>query len=165
MKVDNQYLKQLIEKLNTDPNFCDEFFKKESIDEMYEFASNEISGYTKKEFIEMMKSLEQDCNKFAELDESELDEIVGGASLGTEIAATIFKSFVESGGVNLFKKIANNLKKKKAEKAYKQYLKDNNLTEQEVVSQILAEAQKQAINAQVNDVLSAFKLSLLDKDN
>lgn len=171
--MENKFLIQLLEKLNTDSEFLDEFLRKDTVDKKYEFATNAISGYTKEEFIEMLKSLKKLQNKDfspsdeisdnkninnVNLDDESLDNVVGGSCIG--IAAAGAYGFLAGGGSNLIKKLSEKINKKDRDKKYNEYKKQHNLTDDDIVEMLVNEKTAESSKEYRQNLIDEFKKSL-----
>ena len=162
--MENKFLLELLEKLNSDPEFLNQFLKKETIDEMYEFSTNAVSGYSKEEFIELiekLKSFDKDNSQQSdskEIPDESLDKVSGGSIFG--VAASGLLGFIQGGGGSLIKKIGNKLTQPEKDKKYKEYLKKKNLTEAQLLEQLAQNQARANQEAYEKQLIEQFKSSL-----
>ena len=76
--TNNENLLKLIEEVNSDPEKIEQFSKKKSPQELYDYCISIVPGYTYKEFTEFMMYLADLISK--DLSEDELNNITGGTS-------------------------------------------------------------------------------------
>ncbi|MBQ2671566.1 MAG: hypothetical protein IJG00_02010 [Clostridia bacterium] len=76
--TNNENLLKLIEEVNSDPEKIEQFSKKDSPQELYDYCISIVPGYTYEEFTEFMMYLADLISK--DLSEDELNNITGGTS-------------------------------------------------------------------------------------
>lgn len=76
--TNNENLLKLIEEVNSDPEKIEQFSKKNSPQELYDYCISIVPGYTYEEFTEFMMYLADLISK--DLSEDELNNITGGTS-------------------------------------------------------------------------------------
>ena len=76
--TNNENLLKLIEEVNSDPEQIEQFSKKNSTQELYDYCISIVPGYTYEEFTEFMMYLADLISK--DLSEDELNNITGGTS-------------------------------------------------------------------------------------
>lgn len=88
----------LAECLAQDQKFVEEFSKKETVDEQYAFAKTKVKGYSKDEFIEFMKNLEEAYKLKNELSPEDLEVASGGSGGMAKLAALAMLGLTFAGG-------------------------------------------------------------------
>lgn len=88
----------LAECLAQDQKFVEEFSKKKTVDEQYAFAQTKVKGYSKDEFIEFMKNLEEAYKLKNELSPEDLEAASGGSAGMTKLAALAMLGLTFTGG-------------------------------------------------------------------
>ena len=76
--TNNENLLKLIEEVNSDPEKIEQFSKKDSPQELYDYCISIVPWYTYEEFTEFMMYLADLISK--DLSEDELNNITGGTS-------------------------------------------------------------------------------------
>ncbi len=80
--TNNDNLIKLIEEINADPERIEQFSKKKSPKELYDYCINIVSGYTYEEFTEFMLSMANLISQ--DLSEDELNNITGGVKINNK---------------------------------------------------------------------------------
>ncbi len=88
----------LAECLAQDQEFVEEFSKKKTVDEQYAFAKTKVKGYSKDEFIEFMKNLEEAYKLKNELSPEDLEAASGGSGGMAKLAALAMLGLTFAGG-------------------------------------------------------------------
>lgn len=88
----------LAECLAQDQEFVEEFSKKKTVDEQYAFAQTKVKGYSKDEFIEFMKNLEEAYKLRNELSSEDLESASGGSVGMAKLAALSMLGLTFAGG-------------------------------------------------------------------
>lgn len=88
----------LAECLAQDQEFVEEFSKKKTVDEQYAFAQIKVKGYSKDEFIEFMKNLEEAYKLKNELSPEDLGAASGGSAGMAKLAALAMLGLTFAGG-------------------------------------------------------------------
>lgn len=88
----------LAEYLAQDQEFVEEFSKKKTVDEQYAFAQTKVKGYSKDEFIEFMKNLEEAYKLRNELSPEDLESASGGSAGMAKLAALAMLGLTFAGG-------------------------------------------------------------------
>lgn len=88
----------LAECLAQDQKFVEEFSKKKTVDEQYAFAQTKVKGYSKDEFIEFMKNLEEAYRLRNELSPEDLESASGGSVGMVKLAALSMLGLTFAGG-------------------------------------------------------------------
>ena len=88
----------LAECLAQDQKFVEEFSKKKTVDEQYAFAQTKVKGYSKDEFVEFMKNLEEAYKLRNELSPEDLEAASGGSGGMAKLAALAMLGLTFTGG-------------------------------------------------------------------
>ena len=80
--TNNDNLIKLIEEINADPERIEQFSKKDSPQELYDYCISIVPGYTYEEFTEFMMYLADLISK--DLSEDELNNITGGVKINNK---------------------------------------------------------------------------------
>ncbi len=88
----------LAECLAQDQEFVKEFSKKKTVDEQYAFAQTKVKGYSKNEFVEFMKNLEEAYKLRSELSPEDLKAASGGSGGMAKLAALAMLGLTFTGG-------------------------------------------------------------------
>lgn len=100
----NKNLGILTEKLLSDKELCEQFIKLNSIDEIYEFCTLIVEGYSKEEFDEFAAAMLEysDSTLYSEsLSESKLENISGGLKPGIKVASLALAALTTASGVGI----------------------------------------------------------------
>lgn len=96
----NENLVKLLDTLTENQEILEKFLERDSVEDLYEYCTSIVPGYTLSEFEEFLNALVYEELQ-QQIDDGDLENIAGGTGTATKTASAMMGSLLLAGGAGL----------------------------------------------------------------
>lgn len=96
----NENLVKLLDTLTENQEILEKFLERDSVEDLYEYCTSIVPGYTLSEFEEFLNALVYEELQ-QQIDDGDLENIAGGTGTATKMASAMMGSLLLAGGAGL----------------------------------------------------------------